>query len=132
MQKFKDSNGKTWNIKITLSKAKEIKEEKGIDILGMTGIQTLTSLSVDPVAMYDLLTKVIIDKDIQELEDGFNGDTVGNAFDALSKEITYFFPINMRLKIQELIEQIQNKVAERMGKVLTMSDEDLEKASQEK
>lgn len=95
MQSFKDAEGETWNIALTIGKVRQLREKLGLDLLDTQHhLQVMNSLT-DRLAFVFLLVETQAKErgvDAEELELRFYGDGVAAAASiAFLKELENFF-----------------------------------------
>ncbi|MCA9054788.1 MAG: hypothetical protein KDA75_13195 [Planctomycetaceae bacterium] len=105
MSKFKDTNGREWQISIsigTLAKAREFADANLYDF------KTLVTLSLDPVALCRVLYAVCDAESAGVKYDAFSkafdGDALETAVDALVTEVIAFMPADRRKRYEAAMQ----------------------------
>jgi len=114
MHSFKDAEGRSWNISITVNELKAIRNSvsvdgKGFDLIGGDITDTLYQLSKDPVLLVDVLyvicRKQCEERKVSDIQFGeaLVGDSIEHAADAMMEELTDFFPHERREQMKKLL-----------------------------
>lgn len=140
MESFKDAEGQTWNIALTIGKVRQLREKLGLDLLDTQHhLQVMNSLT-DRLAFVFLLVEEqakSLDIDAEALELRFYGDGVASdASMAFLKELESFFQrlgqtVQARLTASSI--EAMNKAQTRLDDLLRSGKVDslLEQATKE-
>ena len=132
-QRFCDSTGRDWYISITVSSAKFINLETGVNIYDAANGQLFSSLATNPSLLADVLfvacrkqatERGITDEQFGEL---LAGDVIEDATKALTEAIIDFFPKRQReplAMIAKKINQVQDRAATQMLAAINSPDID--------
>ncbi len=122
MEKFKDSNGKDWAIKITVGTVKAVRDELKIDL---TDMATLKILGDDVCLLVDCLYVCCKSEaeasNISDIQFGESmaGEALDSASDAFMNELINFFPAqkaNLLRKTLEKAKSLQAQATEEVEK----------------
>lgn len=118
MATFKDTEGREWVLKITVSTVKAVREgNDGIDLADMTG-KSFMRLADDPVLLVDTLWRLVEKQAVAQAvaPDDFGvsmgGDAIEEATIALQAAIVDFFPSRKRkifLRLMAASDKIRNR-----------------------
>lgn len=136
MRSFTDTQGREWNLSITVRTVKDVREATGILITELydDGSALLAKLSRDVVLLVDILWVVCrkqadaIGITDEEFGESLGGDALGNAAEAFARAMTDFFSSPeqrkaLHLMLDKMFETAQ-KVAQRAETELTKVDTD--------
>jgi hypothetical protein len=99
---FRDSEGRTWKLKMTLGVARRVADELGIDLLDLTSAQKdgeplMTRLGVDLSLLVDVLYLMVKPQadqqgvDSETFGESLDGDTIAEARTAFWEALSDFF-----------------------------------------
>lgn len=127
MHRFTDTAGREWMLRVNVGTARRAKEDAGIDILGLLDApkdgakSQLETLSEDPSRIVPIVASLckeqIADRKIDAFtfEEGFDGETLEKATNALLEEIIDFFP-NPRRAILKKAKAMADKEQQEAAK----------------
>ena len=134
MEKFDDSEGRTWPLSITIRKVKEIRDEIGVDLLDFSvdeenkeSIPKLLESLADPVTLGDTLWILCRGKaetdgvSDEKFGESLVGDVIENAADALLTEIANFFPKSRGVHLHKMftmMKRVEAKLLEGVSEKL--------------
>jgi hypothetical protein len=126
MQSFKDNQGATWSIEITVTTVKRLKNELDIDLMKIAEPDSdlLDRLAGDPILLVDALWVICRDNATitdEEFGQRMGGESIDNAVMALMEAIADFFPRARREILRKMIakarqaeETVLSRVSEKM------------------
>lgn len=99
MQKFTDQGGREWTVKLDVGGVRDVRDNTGVLLTTLCdeGFKLLADLYKDPVLLADIVWLLVqeqataIHMDVSEFCEGFWGDTVGQARDAVVEATVDFF-----------------------------------------
>ena len=144
LKTFKDANGESWRIKITIGKVKEVrdfvldKDGKPVDLFEFVNDNLAYRLFIDPVLFVDVLWVLCKDEAVgrkltkEAFQDLLNGETLEEAERAFVEAFVDFFPQAQKGQVltiaetaaqfrQTLRETQQKAVAEQIKKLMPKS-----------
>ncbi len=98
MQSFKDCEGRTWPVVITVALAKKVRLETGVDVyrLADDGLKPLGNLLADAILLIDVLYILVRagDKSVtpEQFGEAISGDVIEAAANAFCEALADFFP----------------------------------------
>lgn len=113
MATWTDSTGQDWVIAVNVSTARRVKELAGIDVLDVFDGALLARLSVDPVALVDVLYGLCSRKaderglTYEQFAERTTGDALESAVPTIVQAITDFFPSGRREVLRRLWERVR-------------------------
>jgi len=130
MKNFKDSDGKVWNVLLTVGTAKRVRDELDLDLVNAADGSAIEKLIEDPILLFDVL--YVICK-AQAEKAGINnaeewgmlirdGDVIEEATAAFLEALTDFFPAPRRAILTKALAKM--KKLEAMG--MEMMDKKLD------
>lgn len=108
MPSFRDSGGKTWEVRVDVAAVKRVLELAHVDLRVIESGKTLAELALDPIKLVDTLYAVVKPQvDAAGLSDEqfaalFAGDVLEQAATALIDGILDFFPAGQRTALAKL------------------------------
>jgi hypothetical protein len=126
MQSFKDNQGATWSIEITVTTVKRLKNELDLDLMKIAEPDSdlLDRLAGDPILLVDALWVICRDNATitdEEFGQRMGGESIDNAVMALMEAIADFFPRARREILRKMIakarqaeETVLSRVSEKM------------------
>ena len=140
MQSFKDAEGETWNIALTIGKVRQLREKLGLDLLDTQHhLQVMNSLT-DRLAFVFLLVEEqakLREVDAEELELRFYGEGVASAASlSFLRELENFFQRlgqTVQARLTESSIEAMGKAQQRLDDLLKSGKVDslLEQATKE-
>ena len=140
MQSFKDAEGETWNIALTIGKVRQLREKLGLDLLDTQHhLQVMNSLT-DRLAFVFLLVEEqakLREIDAEELELRFYGEGVASAASlSFLRELENFFQRlgqTVQARLTESSIEAMGKAQQRLDDLLKSGKVDslLEQATKE-
>lgn len=94
---FKDTEGRSWDLSLTIGDVKRVKNLVGVDLLDARQGQLLSDLASDPVATVDVLYAIVKpEADARNVSDeqfgaALDGESVRKAIDAFVEALIDFF-----------------------------------------
>jgi hypothetical protein len=94
---FKDTEGRTWSLDLTIGSIKRVKSITDIDLLNITDGSTLVELSRNPLQLVDLIWAIIQPQAValsvtdEQFGSAMGGMALRDASDAFLLSITSFF-----------------------------------------
>lgn len=129
MHAFKDSEGREWQVSITVSAVKRVREIVGFDLVAATEGQQLAELAQDPVRIVDVvyaLCKPQADergvKD-EAFGEAMAGDAIDAAVEALLEELVNFSPSRRRPLLVKVLEKTSRLEAAALAKAAARLDD---------
>lgn len=125
MKTFVDRKGMTWEVEITTTQIKRVRDTIGLDLLAEGSIEKLTSDVITFVDFLFCLVKRHADAnciDDEEFARRLKGDAYKAAFDATLEELADFFPTSRRAALLRLGEKLNSLDAQIMARVDKMLD----------
>jgi len=136
MSKFTDTEGRVWNVQLTVHLVKEVKQRLDVDLLDEQVHETLTLLTGDIVKSVDILYVLCshqADKnEISDIEFGQSlyGDVLFEGINAMVEALIDFFPNpKKRVWIRRLWEKATNHMDKTNDQMLELLED--EKIEQE-
>ena len=131
---FVDNQNRTWQVRITTTEIKRLRETLGLNIVDGFDLRANEKRDVlaelaDPVMLVDVLYVICqpqceaADISDEQFGESLIGDVIDEATTALLEALCDFFPNKKRLILRALMA----KVKARMDKAIPPSDDDLEK-----
>jgi hypothetical protein len=108
MPSFRDSSGKTWEVRVDVAAVKRVLDLAQVDLRVIESGKTLAELALDPIKLVDTLYAVVKPQvDAAGLSDEqfaalFAGDVLEQAATALIDGILDFFPASQRPALAKL------------------------------
>jgi hypothetical protein len=108
MPSFRDSSGKTWEVRVDVAAVKRVLDLAQVDLRVIESGKTLAELALDPIKLVDTLYAVVKPQvDAAGLSDEqfaalFAGDVLEQAATALIDGILDFFPASQRRALAKL------------------------------
>jgi hypothetical protein len=112
MKTFTDTQGRIWNIAVTVDAIKRVRALTGTDLLTVAGGDLLERLSNDPVLLADVLYAVVKpEADTKQISDAdfgraLAGDAIGAATTALLEDMVDFFPSQKRRLLGTALQKL--------------------------
>lgn len=107
---FKDEAGRDWHVFIGVAQLRKVREQTGFDGAGLLLHETFKQLG-DPILLVDVLF-VLLESQInakqltpEQFAEGFAGDAIERALDALVMAVADFLPSTQRAAVAVLWEQ---------------------------
>lgn len=116
MRSFTDTEGREWQLNITVLTVKRVKEETGVLLTGIfaDGCKLMGELSVDVVKLVEVLRCVCESQavergvDADQFAESLARDALGNAGMALMRSVADFFPNqDQRDGLNEIIDKLE-------------------------
>lgn len=116
LKTFKDANGESWRIKITIGKVKEVRdnvnddEGKAVDLFDYVNGNLAYLLFIDPVLFGDVLWTLCKDEaegrklTKEAFQDLLSGETLEQAERAFMEAFADFFPQAQKGQVQKIAE----------------------------
>lgn len=128
MKTFSDTQGRSWNLELSVRAVERVRDLAGFDLLDIGDRRTLAQLVDDPVTLcnvvYALVKPAADESGVSDEAFGsaMGGDAIDQATDALLEELVDFFPSRRRPVLQKLLA----KVREMEGLVMQEADRELD------
>lgn len=109
MKIIKDAKGREWCLDLNLTAIERIRAEAGVDLLNIESFENIDGVKLAKAlaaACYEDLVKAGIK--LPEFINGFEGDTLEAAGDALMEELLRFFPSRRRQILQKAMSAASN------------------------
>jgi len=127
MSSFKDNQGRSWQIAVTINTVKRVRSLLDIDLLAIVDGKLLERLVNDPVLLVDVLYAVVKpyadEEGISDADfgDALAGDAIDAATTALLEGLADFFPQRRR----ELLHRALGKLREVEARAMDLAEEKL-------
>lgn len=128
--RFTDTQGREWQVSITVATVKRVKQDTGFDLLAVVGGESaVTRLSTDPVLLVDVLYSILKpEADSRKIDaEGFAAAIAGDALDtctaAFLEELANFFPAPRRVVFKKALARIREAEAEILKQAETTLDD---------
>jgi len=111
MRQFTDSQGRTWEVKLTLGAAARIKAALSVDLLTGGGVEFLGKMAKDPFLAWEVLWVLVADQakaagiSKEAFAESLDGDTMDPAHLAFMEAFVDFFPPAQRTVLRRLLER---------------------------
>ncbi len=121
---FADTQGRTWNITVTVDTVRRVKQSLDLDLLDILGGEALERIVSDPVLLCDLLYVTcrpqaeqagVSDEDFGR---SLAGDSLDEATTAFLEALTDFFPSRKRAALKTLLAKMR-AAEERLAQQVT-------------
>jgi len=106
-REFKDTCGRSWNVFVGVAQLRKVREQTGFDGAGLLLHETFKQLG-DPILLVDVLY-CLLEPQInaqqltpEQFAEGFAGDVIEQALDALVQAVADFLPSTQRAAINVL------------------------------
>lgn len=129
--KFTDTEGRSWHLAFNFGNARSIKDEVGFDVSDLQDGRAFSLLAFDHRRFAQLLWMLCEKQadraavDEQSFAEGFGGDVIDAAMQALEEAVVNFTPARMRSAVQKMIV-IAGKSMETRGNALANAAEEKE------
>lgn len=130
MKPFKDNEGRTWSVSVTVSAIKRVRDLLGVDLLKVTEGTLLQELAGDPVLLVDVvfaLCKPEADKrGISDVEFGeaMAGDAIDAATVAVLEDLVDFFRSGPRARLRKALAKMEKIEAMALARADRVLDSD--------
>lgn len=107
MPSAKDINGKEWAFTVNVASLARVKEKLGFDLLSVVGeFSSLNKLYADPIHLTSCLFWLCNPSEItlEKFQEGWSGESVEKAFEAVSEGVVDFFPNSRRQIVKDLLK----------------------------
>lgn len=138
MHSFKDRNGKTWEVSLSVSAVSRVKAITGLDLLDLREGGAIEKLANDPILLANSLYAVCKPQCDQqgitdeEFGEGLCGDSIERASDAFMEEYVDFFPNATQRKAMRRAKEAGDSLQKEAEKLLDSKiDMAIEKARRE-
>ena len=131
MSKFTDTEGRVWNVQLTVHLVKEVKQRLDVDLLDEQVHETLTLLTGDIVksvdVLYILCSSQADKNEISDVEFGESlyGDVLFEGINAMVEALIDFFPNpTIRMWIRRLWEKSTSHMDKTNDEMLNLLDDE--------
>lgn len=114
---FQDTNGKTWNLALTIATARRIKNETGVDFGAIEDGKVFFVLASDPFLLGQVLWEIVEPQaskagiDVESFFAALDGNVLDEACEALTGAVVNFTRAPLRAAVETILAKTKNAQA---------------------